>query len=436
MSVLIALIPAQAQAAEGALRTAAVAGAESGSPARSADGLTQAGSGWAWVLSDNGQQIVQQGEDPPALWPRAQTLVLVVPPDALAWVPTELPKVAAGRLKSALAGALEEALLEDPEQLHFALPPEARPGRPLSVAVMSRGRLWRALQAVQAAGRQVDRVVPAFAPSSSPRGHFLQTQGQGAGQCQLVWTDAGGTALLPLLGDGARALVQATQEAQAQRVEWSATPAAAAAAQAWLGQPVAVVAEAQPWLDAAASGWELRQFDMAPRHRGLQWAREAWRRFTGPDWRPARLGLAAVVVLNIVGLQAWAWQLQQAVQARKQAQVALLQSTHPQARVVLDAPLQMQRELERLREAAGVPGEADLEAALSALASAWPVGLGQPQALRYERGQLSVSLPGAAPTQTDQLGRNLQALGWALEVAGSRLTLTWRPPATAGGVGR
>lgn len=423
MSVLVVLTPLQARAADAAPRGPA-AGADS-----RAD--TAGSAPWKWAWSEDGRQITRQGETAPALWPRADTLVVAVPPQALSWATLDLPKVPAGRLQAALGGALEDTLLEDAEHLHFALPPDAKPGRRATVALLPRDGLLRALQAVEAAGREIDRVVPAFAPAPLPatspggvvRVHFQQDDTDGQARCLLVWADEQGVAPLPLEGDGARALVQ---HAADLTVTWTCTPAAAAAAQAWAGRPVPVVAEAQPWLEAAGTAWELRQFDLAPRHRGLRLGREAWRRFRGPAWRPARVGLAALVAVNVLGLQVWSWQQQQAVEARRQAQVALLKATHPQVRAVLDAPLQMQRESDRLREAAGQPGEADLEAALAAAATAWPAGLAAPQGLRYERGQLTLAAAGIGPTQVAAMGERLRPLGWGVELAGGRLSMTRR----------
>lgn len=408
MPVLVVLTPPPARAAD--------------LPARGSGAVGLADAVWKWALCDDAAQIASQGESAPASWPRADSLVMVVPTQAMAWTPVDLPKVPVGRLQAALAGLLEDALLEEPEQLHIALPPHAKPGRPTTVAVMPRSHLEQAVQTAEATGREIDRVVPAFVPCSPPRGHFQQVGIEDQGTCQLVWADDHSVATLPLQGDGARALVQ---QATSQ-VRWSSTPAAAVAAEAWAGRPLPVVPEAQNWLDAMGSGWELRQFDLAPRHRGLRWGREAWRRFKGPGWRPVRLGLVALVIVNVLGLHLWSWQQQQAVQARKQAQVTLLKTTHPQVKVVLDAPLQMQREADRLRAAAGQPGEADLEAALSAAAAAWPAGLGPPQALRYERGQLTLSAAGFNATQLATMAERLQPLGWAVDGSGGSLSMTRR----------
>jgi general secretion pathway protein L len=426
MSVLVVLMPMPAR------------GAPSDAPGRDVGAAGGRDAPWRWAWSDDGREVTRQGEDPPALWPRCDSLVALVPPQALSWARLDLPKVPAGRMRAALAGALEDQLLEEPEHLHFALPPQARPGRPATVALLAKGPLRAALQAVEAAGRDIDRVVPLWQPCQPPRGHFRRAEEDGTASVQLVWADEAGVAALPLEGDGARAWAwapvrespsgPATPDGanEPPATAWTCTPAAATRAEAWTGQPVPVVPEWQPALLAAGSAWELRQFDLTPGHRGLRRWRELWRSFGSAAWRPVRLGLAAAVVVNVLGLQVWAWQQQQAVREAQQAQVALLKSAHPQIRVVLDAPLQMQRELDRLRQAAGQPGEADLEAALSAAAAAWPTGLAPPQALRYERGRLTLSAPGLGAAQVVAMGERLQPQGWAVAAAGGALTLTRR----------
>ena len=449
MSVLVALMPPPAR---GAPAGAAGAAVDAGPPGP-AD--------WKWALSADGRQISSQGETPPTRWPKADALVLVCPPQAMGWIWTDLPKAPSGRLRAALAGALEEALLDDPQDLQFALPPTAKPGKRCAVAVMNRSALQQALQAVEAAGREIDRVVPGWVPCAAgapPQGHFQAEAGEAPASCRLVWADAQGVACLPVDGDGARFWVQQAVDRPAgpsadsadpqnlepsharpavasapvtfEQVVWTATPAAAARAEAWLGRPVPVVAEARPWLDAAAGDWELRQFDLAPRHRGLRMGREAWRRLMGPAWRPVRWGIAALLAANVLGLHAWAWSQQKAVEQRRQAQAALLKTTHPQVRVVLDAPLQMTREAERLREAAGQPGEADLEAALAAAAAAWPAGLAPAQALRYERAELTLTVAGITPVQVNAMNERLRTLGWSVEASGGRLSMTRRAGAS------
>ena len=102
----------------------------------------------------------------------------------------------------------------------------------------------------------------------------------------------------------------------------------------------------------------------------------------------------------------------------------LLLAAHPQVRAVLDAPLQMQRETEDLRAAAGRPGDTDLEALLGAAAAAWPDGQGPVQTVRFEPGRLTLAAPGWTPQQLAQFQERLRPAGLAAELAEGRVTLS------------
>jgi general secretion pathway protein L len=136
-----------------------------------------------------------------------------------------------------------------------------------------------------------------------------------------------------------------------------------------------------------------------------------------------RFGLAALVGLHILGLNIYAWQQRQALVAKKSAMTELLKSAHPGVRAVLDAPLQMQRETERLRTAAGRPGDSDIEALMGAAASAWPDGMGPAQTLRFENNRLTVTAPGFAEAQLAQFRDRLRGLGFAVELSEGRLVI-------------
>ena len=80
---------------------------------------------WAYVYSHDGRSVTQQGSAAPALLPRADHLVLVLAEADVSWHRVDVPKAPPARLRAALLGVMEEALLEDDEDLHFALAPDA-----------------------------------------------------------------------------------------------------------------------------------------------------------------------------------------------------------------------------------------------------------------------------------------------------------------------
>ena len=393
-----------------------------------------------WLLSPEGMTLARQGSTAPALCPRADSVVAVVPAGAIAWHRPLAPRAPANRLRAALGGVLEEQLLTDDDDVHLALAPQATPGAPAWVAALHKPWLIGQLAALAAGGLVVDRLVPALAPvlataaaaapagAPAPDGHFFMADADSAPATPwLALADANSALCLPLAGGLARALLPGWAAAG---VHFSATPAAAAAAEQWLGAPVAVRSEAEQALAAVRSRWNLLQFDLTPRHRGSLALGKLGRRLLSPAWRPARLGLLALLVLQVLGLNVMAWQQDRALTDQRAAMDALLRGSHPQVRAVLDAPLQMQRETAALRVAAGMPADDDFEPLLAATAAAWPDGQPPPQQLRFEPGRLSLPAAGWAPPQLDPLRGRLQPGGWANEQVEGRLVIR-----RAGGAG-
>ncbi len=387
-----------------------------------------------FVLSADGRKAGQTGRAAPALLPRADSVVLVLADADVSWHRIDVPRAPPARLRAALAGVLEDTLLEDEDTLHFALGPGAVGGQPGWVAVMHRAWLTTALVGLEHAGLAVDRVVASSTPlvaatgqndpqALTARGHFFDTEPGIDSPPWLALAQPSGVVCVRLAGALARALQPPADAA----VQWSATPAAVAAAEHWLGAPVPVMTSAERALEAAQAGNNLRQFDLAARHRGTRALRDLGRRLLSAEWRPVRWGLAGLVAVQLVGLNAWAWQQKRAVDERRQAMVALLQTTHPGVRAVLDAPVQMERETDRLRAAAGRAGDSDLEALLAAAASAWPDGQGPVQTLRFESGRLTVAAPGWGEPQLAQFRERLRAAGYAAEATEGRVTVSRQP---------
>ncbi|MBW0185437.1 MAG: hypothetical protein KXJ60_16405, partial [Hydrogenophaga sp.] len=124
-----------------------------------------------WATSSNGQQITDHGQCAAALLPRDDDVVLVLPPRAVSWHRVALPKVAATRLRAALEGLLEDRLLADTTELHFALEPGGRSGQTVWVAACQKVWLRSWLQTLEGAARPVGRIAPALwplVPSEAP----------------------------------------------------------------------------------------------------------------------------------------------------------------------------------------------------------------------------------------------------------------------------
>lgn len=387
------------------------------------DAAPEAATHWEWVLADADLLSGTPGSGPIGQMPRAASVVAVVGPWDLSWHRLTLPRAPAAKLRPALLNLLEDALLADAHLVHVAVQPQASPGAAAWVATTDRAWLARQLSALEAAGSAVDRVVPALWPDDErPRAHFLESpdDGDDPDTAMLALAHAGGVVAMPLAGDLARLLVQSLP---APPGRWTAVASVAAPAERWLDGPVEVLSPVDSALLAARSAWNLRQFDLVARKPWRRSLRELGRAWRSPRWRAARLGLAALAGVQLVGLNAWAWTQRQAVERLQAEQLALLRQTYPQVRTVVDAPLQMQREAQALRTQAGRAGPEDFEPMLAAAAAAWPPGQPPIQGLRFEPGRLTLTAPGWGEAELGKFRERLAAAGLALEAAEGRLVL-------------
>lgn len=383
-------------------------------------GPVQVPADYAFVLSSDGASAARQGRAAADQLPRADSVCAVLPEADVSWQRCTVPKAPAARLRAALGAVLEEQLLDDDEAVHLALEPGAAGGQAAWVAVTHKAWLAALVADLERGGVPLDRVLPLAPPGPQPVLHALPAAHDG-GEPLLAFSHADGAGTLRLGGSLARQWL-----ATLERSQWRLTahPAAVAVLERWAEAPVAVLGDAERALQALATPWNLRQFDLAPRHRGTQALREGWRRFLSPGFRPVRWGAGALVLVQLVGLNAWAWHERREIGQRRDAMVALLQKAHPQVRAVLDAPVQMSRETDLLRVAAGQPGDTDLETLLNAAAAAWPPGAGPATTLRFEPGRLLFTAPEWGPEQTDLFRSQLRATGWSAEEADGGLAVS------------
>jgi general secretion pathway protein L len=157
------------------------------------------------------------------------------------------------------------------------------------------------------------------------------------------------------------------------------------------------------------------------------------RHFLSSEWRPVRWGIAAMLLLQLAGLNLWAAHLRGQLSERRLAMTAVLHEAFPQVRAVLDAPLQMERELQTLRTLAGKAGAADLEPALQAAAAAWPADRPPVDSLAFEPGRLTLAASGWSDAQVEQFRQQLLPAGWTVELTQGRLTLSRAAAARTGG---
>jgi general secretion pathway protein L len=375
-----------------------------------------------YVLTADGRHAQSHASAPAALLPRTSgagaEVVAIAPASALSWHQVELPKgTSAGspRLRAVLEGVLEDRLLDEPEHLHFAVQPQARAGSPVWVAVCDRAWLRSCVQVLEGAQRPAARIVPEFAPGGAPAVYAV---GEGEGAL-LVAVGPDGVTTLPL-APGAPAMLPALDDDAPRYAE----PAAAAQAEQVLQHKVQLLQAPQRWLWASQAAWDLAQFDLASSGRARTFKKLAggWAQLLrAPQWRAARWGAALLVVLNLAGLNAWAWQERSALEAKREAVRRALTTTFPNVKVVVDAPLQMEKEVALLRQAVGASSGRDLEAMLNALAAVAPQRT--VSGLEFNGSELRIRGLGAGTDEARALATNLKSLGYAATPQGDVLVL-------------
>ena len=362
------------------------------------------------LLTDDGLTVLSRVETTVALLPSPAggEVVAVVPVSRLSWHKVNLPQGAisrnllqesgTGRLRSVLDGLLEERVLDETAQLHFALEPQARSGSSAWVAACDRAWLHAWLAELEQAGRAVGRIVPELAPvrANSPATagnaalHFMGTPER----ARVVIAAENGVTTLPLSSTTV-ALLALPEGAQAV-----AEPAVAALAESYLNAPVPLQTPPQRRLAAAQSDWDLAQFDLLYNRRARTQKRLSAigsALLQAPRWRAARWAALLLLVVNIAGIQAWAMKERSAQAAKRAAISRTLTATFPEVRVVVDAPVQMARAVADLQRRNGAASPADMETMLVQLQSA-ASDLPTPQAIEFVAGELRLKgLDAAAP---------------------------------------
>lgn len=381
-----------------------------------------------YVLTPDGQTVAAHAAAPAAGLPDAGRsmgeTVAVVPAQALSWHTVSLPKglgTSAPRLRTVLHSLLEDRLLDETDTLHLAIAPPPWNDGSVWVAVCDKAWLHQHLQALEAAGRPVSRIVPEFAPHHAPL--RLQVLGE-PGQAHLVLTGQGiegGVVRGPLTAD-LLALGWGRHDLPAD-AEVLAEPAVAAQAEQLLQHKTVLQQRAQRLVLALQTPWDLAQFDLASTGRT-----RLFKRLSGtlrdvlqaPRWRAARWGAGLLVFSHLAGLNAWAWREEAALKAQRSAIQSTLTQTFPAVRVVVDAPVQMAREVAALRQATGAASGRDLETMLALLGTALPAGQAA-SGLEFSAGETRLKGINLDATELSSMNARLRPLGYSARQDGSSL---------------
>jgi general secretion pathway protein L len=279
------------------------------------------------------------------------------------------------------------------------------------VAACDRAWLKAHLQALAQAGHAASRIVPEFTPEITAQTLYVLDQADramlvGGGALQSV-----SLLLCPL--SAATVALMDDESASAVRLEVVAEPAVAVLAEELFKRPVTLMQRPQRWLQAAQTPWDLAQFDLlnANRDRAVAHMVQGLNSLVrAPQWRAARFALLLLLVANLIGLNAWAWREQASLNTSRLAVRNVLMQTFPKIPAVVDAPVQMAREVAALQRASGTPSGSDMESMLAKFGVAAPDGLAL-TAIDYVAQELRVKTPPMALKDQDRLVLTLKQQG-------------------------
>jgi general secretion pathway protein L len=366
---------------------------------------------WDYALISHAGMLTSHGTALPALLPEADQATLLLPAQALSWHAAQLPLLSrnssAQKQQAMLAGVLEEQLLDDVAQMHLAACPTLSNSGKTWVAAAEKASLLNAVKVLQAAHVPLNSIAPLAFPGQMPGLHVSGTPSA----AWLTYTDAQGVLCIPL--SQAVLLPHPLPETLLP----SAEPAVAALAEQVLGQRVNVL-QAPQWMlqamqAAKAQGVDLAQGDLAVSQGG-----RAWQSFVGgmrdvfsaPAWRAVRYGLGLLLLAHVIGLNAWAWKESTALHNKKTQINQLLTQSFPNVKVVVDAPLQMQRELATLRQSQGQLSGRDFESIYSRFSALALINTA-PNAIEFIANEVQIKGLDFSAEQLNALQPRLQYAG-------------------------
>jgi len=380
-----------------------------------------------YVLSGDKQEVLGHDHVALDLLPKnCDEVVALVPAPMLSWHSVQLPpgslprgmsgERASKRLRAILESLLEDDLLDEPTQLHLALQHDAHSGAAVWVVACDRAWLTAALHSLAGAGLPVRRIVPEYSPQMLAQTVFVSGDVDKpwvAGLTQSDGVDGAVSADMLVCGLGPVAL-ERLHHAQAELRPGAvvmAEPPVVALAERLFKQAVTLQARSERLVLAAQSNWNLAQFELVNLGRDRRWAgrRLVLKAFLyAPQWRPARWALLVTLLVNLIGLNALALREQASLKGKRQAVTAVLTETFPKIPAVVDAPVQMAREVADLQRRSGQASATDMEQLLAQFGQAAPEAYSL-TAIDFDASQLRVK--GVGVVDAPSLTAKFQAAG-------------------------
>ena len=335
-------------------------------------------------------ELQRSGSAAPSELPRADQVEIIVPASLVLFTEVRLPPVRGQRLRQLLPFAVEEKILSDPNQVQVATGLRDAQGM-TRVAILDRAWLDSVCDRLRQLGLRPERgFAETCLPELEPQAWTLIWDGHEG----FVRTDQGAGLALDNMGDDAApfALRRAVEEARdkqrlPEKIILRATDAAASVPDLalWTTQLGVSVVPGQDWHWAprflnTANAINLLQGDYAP---------SSSLRELLPQLRPILLLAGLIIGVQVLATGADWWRLNREKKNLTVEMDKTFKSAFPDAKVVVDAPLQMQRNLADLRRASGQSQSNDFVPLLAKVMPLISPAIGI-EAMSYDQGALKV----------------------------------------------
>jgi general secretion pathway protein L len=356
-----------------------------------------------WALCDESGTVLQQGESAFAGMPKATECIGILAADRVLIFTAPKPPGNQRRWLAALPFIAEEHSLNEPEEIHATYANSAEPGQ-ISVSVIAKPWLKQIISAATVAGLPLRRVIAeSMMPALPADGWTLVWDGYSGflrtSTSTALALDCGYQHTPPL------ALMQTLTAAGSRtpgQIELRVLPSNQAdVLPAWELPVPLVPGKTWDWRDAPISEvtHNLLCGDFSPSLRLF----DALSRL-----RPLLFILIAAFLIEVVGTHLEWIKLAGEKQELTQNIELLFRNSFGDESTLVDAPLQMQRNLAGLRHAAGVVDDADFIALLD---RASPFPAKSVRSLNYESGKLELDIKLATASDFDKLEKTLKNKG-------------------------
>ena len=333
-----------------------------------------------WVLLDESGRRMDAGEGEPADWPTATAGELLLSASQVSWLEASLPRLPRGERARALAYALEEQLVREPDSQH--LTPLGPLQGAVGVLVIARERLRELLAPLADIGLPVLAAYSELQTAVTGRGAHLTLRADGAvlrtsGRPALA-LDLDGEHVPILLAPLLQQWAAGTEGEDSASLTVHAEPMAAAVP--WLAGCGASLGETCAWYELPLDAANLLHGEFAPRRRH----QDLLLRMRPAVW--VLLSLLAADTMLAIGH--WSWQRYRLV-ARQSDIAVVFASAFPKLPLV-DAPAQARKQLDLARAGAGQLRSDDALALMADLADV--LGSVRVRAAGFEAGRLDITV--------------------------------------------